>query len=782
MKSKNSPEPPFVPFVRPPEIEAMRNKLRAHLPEYVDEDIINNHVEPFNETASAGFMPQVIRIDDDGFRKIVAPDGTEYDYLEDDDEEEEDEDTPEINEPANYEYDTSGAFTIRSGAEWYAQDDDVLPEAQLFGDLWMQNDLCIMFADTNVGKSILAVQIADSISRGLPIPGFGLTAQPAPVLYFDFELSDHQFRARYSGAENGKYPFTDGFYRATLNDYSPKQRRFASFEAFISNEIENALLCCKAKTLIIDNITCLRYGTHNTAGALSLMQYLQGIKRTYQISILVLAHTPKRNPTKPLSRNDLQGSKMLINLADSAFAIGESRQQPGLKYLKQIKQRGAPETHGADNVCLGRIARTGSFIHFTFAGHSHESDHLAPQTEQYRRDTENHIADLHRKRQSIRQIAAQLGLAPTTVFRALKKLEPCGKEEEQCPDMQMCECVDEGKCANEEMPMAESTDENQYLAIQRQAPQSCHTEVLEVRPKPVPPYEPQTYDDQNALPQSCHTEAQAHPEATRREVRPQPVPPYEPQTYDDQNALPQSCHTEAQARPEATRREVRPQPVPPYEPQPHDYPKAPQICHTEALEVRPKPVPPYEAQTYDDQNALPQSCHTEAQARPEATRREMRPKPVPPYEPQPHDNPKAPQICHTEALEVRPKPVTPYEAQTHDDHNAASKICHTEALEVRPKPVPPYEPQTFGTPNATSPSPTPTSIIEIIIPPQKQRKPQNNSAPKIPGYKPEGGFLTIDDEIEGLSYLEKYAPVLFTAEYKSRLQLLKKMKEEVFDG
>ena len=677
MKSKNSPEPPFVPFVRPPEIEAMRNKLRAHLPEYVDEDIINNHVEPFNETASAGFMPQVIRIDDDGFRKIVAPDGTEYDYLEDDDEEEEDEDTPEINEPANYEYDTSGAFTIRSGAEWYAQDDDVLPEAQLFGDLWMQNDLCIMFADTNVGKSILAVQIADSISRGLPIPGFGLTAQPAPVLYFDFELSDHQFRARYSGAENGKYPFTDGFYRATLNDYSPKQRRFASFEAFISNEIENALLCCKAKTLIIDNITCLRYGTHNTAGALSLMQYLQGIKRTYQISILVLAHTPKRNPTKPLSRNDLQGSKMLINLADSAFAIGESRQQPGLKYLKQIKQRGAPETHGADNVCLGRIARTGSFIHFTFAGHSHESDHLAPQTEQYRRDTENHIADLHRKRQSIRQIAAQLGLAPTTVFRALKKLEPCGKEEEQCPDMQMCECVDEGKCANEEMPMAESTDENQYLAIQRQAPQSCHTEVLEVRPKPVPPYEPQTYDDQNAL---------------------------------------------------------------------------------------------------------PQSCHTEAQARPEATRREMRPKPVPPYEPQPHDNPKAPQICHTEALEVRPKPVTPYEAQTHDDHNAASKICHTEALEVRPKPVPPYEPQTFGTPNATSPSPTPTSIIEIIIPPQKQRKPQNNSAPKIPGYKPEGGFLTIDDEIEGLSYLEKYAPVLFTAEYKSRLQLLKKMKEEVFDG
>jgi len=676
MKSKNSPEPPFVPFVRPPEIEAMRNKLRAHLPEYVDEDIINNHVEPFNETASAGFMPQVIRIDEDGFRKIVAPDGTEYDYLEDDDEEEEDEDTPEINEPADYEYDTSGAFTIRSGADWYAQDDDLLPEAQLFGDLWMQNDLCIMFADTNVGKSILAVQIADSISRGLPVPGFGLTAQPAPVLYFDFELSDHQFRARYSGAENGKYPFTDGFYRATLNDYSPKQRRFASFEAFISNEIENALLCCKAKTLIIDNITCLRYGTHNTAGALSLMQYLQGIKRTYQISILVLAHTPKRNPTKPLSRNDLQGSKMLINLADSAFAIGESRQQPGLKYLKQIKQRGAPETHGADNVCLGRIARTGSFIHFTFAGHSHESGHLAPQTEQYRRDTENRVAELHRQRQSIRQIAAQLGLAPTTVFRALKKLECCVKEEEQCADMQMCECADEEQCAdmqmcesaNKEMPIPESVDENQYLAIQRQAPARAPGSPLE----------------------------------RGRGVSSQPVPPYEPQSHDNQNA-PQRCHTEAQARPEATRREVRPKPVPRYEPQPHDYPKAPARAPGSPLErgrgVSSKPVPPYEPQSHGNQNA------------------------------------------------VRLKPITPYEAQ-----------------------------------NPDNPNNPPTSIIEIIIPSQKQRKPQNKSAPKIPDYEPEGGFLTINDEIEGLSYLEKYAPVLFTAEYKSRLQLLKKMKEEVFDG
>ena len=212
-----------------------------------------------------------------------------------------------------------------------------------------------------------------------------------------------------------------------------------------------------------------------------------------------------------------------------------------------------------------------------------------------------------------------------------------------------------------------------------------------------------------------------------REGFSQPLTPYEPQSYDDQNAPPQSRHTEAQVRPEVPRREVQPKPVIPYEPQPHDAPKAPARASGSPLErgrgVFSKPVPPYEAQSHDNQNV--------------------------------------PQCCHTEALEVRPKPLTLYEAKSHDDQKATN---HPKATSM---------PQ---------PSNPPTSIIEIIIPPQKQRNPQNNPAPKIPGYKPEGGFLTIDDEIEGLTYLQKCAPLIFTGEYKSRLQLLKKIKDGLFDG
>ena len=68
----------------------------------------------------------------------------------------------------------------------------------LFDELWFENELCIFFADTNVGKSILAVQIADAIARGIPMEGFRLEGPPRPVLYLDFEISDKQFEKRYS--------------------------------------------------------------------------------------------------------------------------------------------------------------------------------------------------------------------------------------------------------------------------------------------------------------------------------------------------------------------------------------------------------------------------------------------------------------------------------------------------------------------------------------------------------------------------------------------------------
>jgi hypothetical protein len=314
-------------------------------------------------------------------------------------------------------------FLIKTGHEWLQYSAKQGHAQRLFDDFWFQNELCILFADTNAGKSILAVQIGDSISRGEPVGSFRLTAGPEKVLYFDFELNSQQFRRRYNGNEYGDYQFNPNFMRAVLNPLCNRTRKFKKYEEFIINALENALINTKAKVLIIDNLTSLRYNTHAATGALNLLLSLQALKTKYRLSILVLAHTPKRNPAKPLSRDDLQGSKMLINFADSAFAIGESQHTPGQRYLKQIKQRSSAQTYGAPNICLCNIIKPYNFLQFEFPGNASEADHLMPRTEQSRRYAETQIAVLHQQGHTIRQIAEQLYLAPTTVHRILKRLQ-----------------------------------------------------------------------------------------------------------------------------------------------------------------------------------------------------------------------------------------------------------------------------------------------------------------------------------------------------------------------
>jgi hypothetical protein len=321
---------------------------------------------------------------------------------------------------------TRDAFIVKPAAQWLQADSRQQSYAKLFGDFWYQDELCILFADTNVGKSILAVQIGDALSRGVAVGDMEGGGPPQKVLYFDFELNARQFEKRYSSNFYGIHQFSDDFYRIEFNPDATGQKRFANYADYMNNAIENVLISTGARTLIMDNITCLRTGTDTAAGAIALMRNLQSIKNKYKLSMLVLAHTPKRNPMRPITRNDLQGSKMLINFADSAFAIGESQTTPGMRYLKQIKQRSGQELYGASNVYLCKIAKPTKFLQMEFSGFDTEAAHLMAYTEQHRRATEQRVMQLHSQGRSGRGIANELGLSFSATFRIIKKF---GKEE-----------------------------------------------------------------------------------------------------------------------------------------------------------------------------------------------------------------------------------------------------------------------------------------------------------------------------------------------------------------
>jgi hypothetical protein len=327
--------------------------------------------------------------------------------------------------------DSHRLFTVEKGNRWLelARRE---PEAKmLLGELWHQGELCMLFADTNIGKSVLAVQIGESIAHGESLEPFTCQAPPARVLYIDFELSKAQFGMRYSNGDQD-HQFSDNFYRAQYN-FIPDPPPDVDENELLIAALEYKILLVKATVLIIDNITCLRGGTENSAVALSLMKSLKALKTDHNLSILVLAHTPKRrNPTQPISADDLHGSKLLVNFADSAFAIGKSTAGSDLCYLKQIKQRNTAQRYGADNVCLCRIQKPGAFLHFTFEGNSPEHHHLLTRSAAYRRQLAYKINELAAEGHSQRVISDQLGIPLTTVNRLLR-----------CADVQMCGCADE---------------------------------------------------------------------------------------------------------------------------------------------------------------------------------------------------------------------------------------------------------------------------------------------------------------------------------------------------
>jgi hypothetical protein len=313
-------------------------------------------------------------------------------------------------------------FTVCTGNRWMELGERQPLQKPLFGDFWRQGELCILFAAANAGKSILAVQIADALSRRRRPAPFAKRIFPQKVLYVDFELGTAQFYSRYNGP-GGAYTFSDNFTRAQFNPDPCLCPDPDAYNEMVFAAIEQRIHQLQATVLIIDNITCLRGGTESAAVAHRLMQSLKALKAQFNLSILVLAHTPKRRPGRPLTADDLHGSKLLVNFADSAFTIGASSSRSGLCYLKQIKQRNTEQRYGDDNVCLCRIARRDDgFLRFRFEGYGPERPHLsAPPS--YSHPLAEKIIALSAAGLGQRQISRKLHVSPGLVNGIVRKKE-----------------------------------------------------------------------------------------------------------------------------------------------------------------------------------------------------------------------------------------------------------------------------------------------------------------------------------------------------------------------
>ena len=246
-----------------------------------------------------------------------------------------------------------------------------IPEPRdLFRGIWNEGEMACLFSDSNVGKSILALQIGEQIAS---------TQQP--VLYCDFEMSDSQLEKRYS-ENTSTHVFSSDFYRCTINPYN---MRGGDFESNLLTDIEAAAQKLCVKIVIIDNLTYMCSDAEKGDSAGILMRKLMMLKHKYGWSLLVIAHTPKRDEKSPILSTHLAGSKKIFNFFDSIFALGRSCIGPSYRYLKQLKVRSGEIQYDEDYVLILQMVKaTDGNLYYVFHGTETEENQLQkPQTPRY---------------------------------------------------------------------------------------------------------------------------------------------------------------------------------------------------------------------------------------------------------------------------------------------------------------------------------------------------------------------------------------------------------------
>lgn len=318
----------------------------------------------------------------------------------------------------------SNPFIGMAANEWLELASKKPVPKKLFSELWVEGELCVLFAPTNVGKSILAVQVADQIARGQSRGPFIVQTAAQPVVYLDFELSDRQFAKRYCETEGGfytnPYPFSPNFYRYEARAVEDMPEG-ASLTDYYIRWIEAELKAKNARVLIIDNLTWINTRLEKSSDAGPFMQMLNRLKKQYELSILLISHTPKRDSSREIGMNDLQGSSQVGNFLDSCFALNRSRKDPGLRYIKQVKVRDGEHIYNAENVITCMLEKDGNCLGYRFMNFCNEKEHLHTVSDEATGRRNALIMGLKAEGLSLRAIASQIGCSYSTVKRVLER-------------------------------------------------------------------------------------------------------------------------------------------------------------------------------------------------------------------------------------------------------------------------------------------------------------------------------------------------------------------------
>lgn len=320
------------------------------------------------------------------------------------------------------------AFTIKTANQCIRESKQQPVPKMLFGEFWREGELSMLFGDSGSGKSVLAVQIAESIARGKPVEPQRLTARPQKVLYFDFELTDKQFEMRYAKFRGDTlkrhYRFSDRFCRIPIDPTEERPNAKGSFEQQFYDLAEYAVCRTSSKVMIIDGLTRLRRCNESTIEGVRFLRTVSSLKSKHGLSVLVLSDNPKMHSSEQISTHSLQSSKVFANFADNAFVIGRNSNDAAGRYLKHIKFKNLEKTQLETDVAAYRITKTArSFLAFEYQSPETEAN-LRRMREDAEWELIERVKRMSDEGDTIREIAQNLGISKSTAHRMLHQWQP----------------------------------------------------------------------------------------------------------------------------------------------------------------------------------------------------------------------------------------------------------------------------------------------------------------------------------------------------------------------
>ncbi len=294
--------------------------------------------------------------------------------------------------------------------------------ACLLGDLWSEGEVAVLLGETGAGKSVLAVQIAETLARGRRSRPFFPISTDTPaakrVLFFDLEHTDARFAERYSvpkasrGSRRCRYEFSRKFDRRTLDPAYEMPPVFkGDLDKYLRWAMGSVISTTKPDVVVIDGLAYLASGASADRYATRLMRMLKTWAAEDGISILITAHAKKQARRRPLSLCDMAVSRRIGDLADSVFILGRSTFGEDIRYLKHLKRVSGPVTLGENNVAVYRLDRSaGPVVKAGLAAKNGPASHALSG-----RTAENQISTLPATRKESSQYPTNVSHGPTAL-------------------------------------------------------------------------------------------------------------------------------------------------------------------------------------------------------------------------------------------------------------------------------------------------------------------------------------------------------------------------------